>query len=126
DGTVAQVQGVGAAAWILLGVLALALLATAWGRVSAFPVLGALPLALAVPVLLAGRFADERAVASALRWGLAVCFVLCSVPLWWRAQLARLLWRRGGRIEENLDVSAVARWLLIATAVVPVVLLTVA
>lgn len=120
------VAGVGAAGWILLAVLALALLVESWDEVEAPALLGLIPLALAVPALVAGLAAEQRAVASALRWGLGVCFLVCSVPLWWRGQLAGLLRRAGRRIDTTLDVSTAARWSLIACAALPVVLLTLA
>ncbi|MCI0461466.1 MAG: hypothetical protein L0Z62_31330 [Gemmataceae bacterium] len=123
---VAPVFALGPAAWVLLTLLVVALLVEAWREISAPVLLGLVPLALAVPVLLAGGWADERAVASALRWGLGATFVVYSIPLWLRTPLARLLQRRGRLIDPGLDVSLAARWLLIAGAVLPVVLLTLA
>ncbi len=114
-----EVSGVGAAAWVLLGILVVTLVVEARERVRVHTLLGLLVLGLTVPVLIAGAFADQRAVASALRWGLGTCFVLYSVPLWWRSQLAQ----RFPRVDQ--DVSVPARWLLIAGTVVPVLLLTV-
>jgi len=116
---VGDVTGVGFTAWALLGLLVLTLVVEARERVHVHTLLGLLVLGLTVPVLIAGGFADQRAVASALRWGLSACFVLYSVPLWLRSHLAH----RFPKVEQ--DVSVPARWLLIAGTVVPVLLLTV-
>ena len=73
----------GAGAWLLVGILAIALvMAIRWpldktGRADG-PVIGLTILALTVALLVAGRFATELATASALRWGLAVVFLLGS------------------------------------------------
>src|SRR5262249_16196620 len=121
---VGPASAVGPVAWALLGLLALALAASSGGRLRAGTLLGLVGLGLTVPVLIAGPVAAGRATASGLRWGPGVCFLLYSIPLWLRGPLGRLLRRRGGRIEPDLDLSAATRWLLIAGAAVPVVLLT--
>jgi hypothetical protein len=79
----------GPRAWALLGVLAVVLLAALRHRGDAPIVLGLLVLAVTVPVLAAGPFASEQATASALRWGLAACYVVCSALVWLRRTLAR-------------------------------------
>jgi hypothetical protein len=79
----------GSTAWALLGVLAIVLLAALRQRGGAHAVLGLLVLAVTVPVLEAGSFATEHATASALRWGLAACYVACSALVWLRNVLAR-------------------------------------
>ncbi len=84
----------GPSAWLLLSVLAAALLATFAGAeekgVRQRTVLALLVLVLAVPIVWAGQHALDLAVASALRWGLAATFVVCSALVWWREPLARL------------------------------------
>jgi hypothetical protein len=84
-----------AGAWVLLGVLALALAASLWREVRFLVVLGLLVLAATVPVLAAGPFDAVRATASALRWGEALCFLACSALVWLRRPLARLAGRAG-------------------------------
>src|SRR5262249_19120576 len=84
-----------AGAWVLLGILALALMASLWREVRFPVVLGLLVLAATVPVLAAGFFDAERATASALRWGEALCFLACSALVWLRQPLARLAGRAG-------------------------------
>jgi hypothetical protein len=82
----------GAGAWVLLGVLAGVLLAALrWGEGDrAGPVLGLVLVAVTVPVLAAGQHGADLAAASALRWGLALCFLACSALVWLRGPLARL------------------------------------
>jgi hypothetical protein len=81
----------GPGAWVLLGVQALVLLAALREKRRASIILGLLVLALTVPLLAAGPFESEQATASALRWGLALCFVVCSALVWLRRSLARLV-----------------------------------
>jgi hypothetical protein len=87
----------GPGAWLLLALLAGVLLAalTALGeedecRARSAAVLGLLLLAVTVPFLWADRHAADLAAASALRWGLAGCFLACSALLWLRSPLTRL------------------------------------
>jgi hypothetical protein len=121
----AEAYGLGA--WILLGTLAVALLAGLWERLTGgWAVYGLQVLALTVPVLAGGCYGDELATASALRWGLAVAFVLYSTLSWGRASLAK--WanqarmavepdpRRAGIIRQML--MGVAGLVLLLTAVV--------
>jgi hypothetical protein len=119
----------GTGAWVLLGVLAIVLTVALWERQQQAAVLGIVILALTIPLLVAGRFAEERAAASALRWGLGLCFLVCSVPLWLRDSLARLASRvgieRGNAAEfSRLSLAAQVRGLLLACAIVPVLVLT--
>lgn len=83
----AEVFGPGA--WALLGVLVIVLLARLRQRSEAHVILGLLVLAVTVPILAAGPRAGELATASALRWGLAMCYVVCSAFVWLRRVLAR-------------------------------------
>src|SRR5262249_26872136 len=87
-----HVHAYGPGAWVLLGVLAAVLLAALrWGEGDrAGPVLGLVLVAVTVPVLAAGQHAADLAAASALRWGLALCFLACSALVWLRGPLARL------------------------------------
>src|SRR5262249_53554834 len=89
-------------------------------------VLGLTLLALTVPVLAAGGFAGDLATASALRWGLAACFVACSAVVWLRDPLARLSARLGISAELATGTSGFVRGLLVAGAgaVAPVLILT--
>ncbi len=95
----------GLEAWLLLGCLAVAL-TLACRRESGGPisVAGFTLLALTVPFLLAGSFTPDIAAASALRWGLAVVFLLGSAVAAWLQPSARrpaglspqsLVWLRG-------------------------------
>jgi hypothetical protein len=80
----------GPGAWALLGVLALVLLAALREKGRTSIIVGLLVLAVTVPILAAATFAAELATASVLRWGLALCYLACSVLVWLRRHLARL------------------------------------
>jgi hypothetical protein len=110
----ALARAYGPGAWGLLIAVVLVLAATLWERPGA-AVLGLLLAAVTVPVLAAGAFAGEHAVASALRWGLGGCFLVASVPLWLR-----------GRLAPVEPARAWGRRLLVALAVAPVLLMTTA
>ncbi len=112
-------------AWLTLSVLGLSLtmsLWEGWPRESAF---GWLTLGLTLPVLAAYAFHDERAVASALRWGLALAFLGYSVLLWLRRPLEHGLSRLGIPGPEAANV--LSQWLrggLLLGTLLPVLLLT--
>jgi hypothetical protein len=80
----------GPEARILLGLLALVLIVSLWERGRRRAVLGLALLAFTVPVLVAGPFAEELATASALRWGLAGCYLVVSALVWAREPIAKL------------------------------------
>ena len=70
--------------WIVLGLLLLAMLASAWERRSSVYLLGALAALAAIIPLLAGQFEQQIATATAWRW-LAAIFLLCgSAVIWYR------------------------------------------
>src|SRR5208283_1802092 len=56
---------------------------------------GLVLLAITVPILIAGRFVLDLATASALRWGMGICFLVCSALLWLRTGIGRVLARIG-------------------------------
>jgi hypothetical protein len=114
----------GPAGWILLGVLATVLVGALWERWRAAELLGALLLAITAPCLLAGRFADQVAVGSALRWGLAICFLVCSAFIWQRHRL--LAWCRLAKTSVALDTHGpqLARIMLLGITAWPVIVLT--
>jgi hypothetical protein len=118
----------GPAGWLLLAGLGLTLTVWLWEARTALRqtavVLGLLLFAVSAPLLAAGRFADETAVASALRWGLAGCFLAFSVPLWLRKDLAHPISRL--RIYADApDCAWLTRRALIAMSALPVVCLSV-
>ena len=78
----------GPTAWILLGILAVMLVATLWERWRTAELVAMLLVAATLPCLIAGRFAADLAVASAARWTLAIGFVVCSIAVWRRVYLA--------------------------------------
>ena len=84
-------QAVDPAAWWLLAVLNAALAGGLWVdgptiRRGAI-LLGLLAVAVTAAVLAAGWFAPALATASALRWALAVVFLLASLPFWARTTI---------------------------------------
>ncbi len=109
----------GLGAWLLLGCLAVAL-SLACRRESGGPisVAGFTVLAMTVPFLLAGSFTPDIAAASALRWGLAVVFLLGSATAAWLKPTAR---RPAGLSPQSL---AWIRGLVAAGAAVVLVLTT--
>jgi len=117
-------EAFGPAAWLLVAVLALGLLAALWHRWREAEAASSLLLAATVPCLIAGQFVGERAVASALRWGLAVGFVLLSAVVWQRGRLRHCCAKFGAVIESGAVGPRISRALLVATTAVPVLILT--
>lgn len=111
------------AAWVLLALLTLVLLLSFRDRLLPLGIFMLVVLAVTVPLLAAGRWAEQWALASALRWGLALTFVAGSVPIWLRGNLADLL-RRTRLIDSPPGISANAPLLLVNMTVVPALVLT--
>jgi hypothetical protein len=105
------------AAWLLPIVLAAVLVVWLREINPAIPLLGLTLLALSLPLLLAGTWFDATlASASAVRWGLAACYGLVSLALWYRHRLGE---------ERAASVPAVAiRALLALGAAAPILFLT--
>jgi hypothetical protein len=120
------VSGVGG--WLLWMGLALTLVIWLWEARTTFRltalVLGLLLLALTAPVLVAGQFSGDAAAASALRWGLAACFLAGSLPLWLRTPIAREAVRFGIH-PGNAWTAQLVRGGLLAFAALPVIALSV-
>jgi hypothetical protein len=116
----------GPAGWLLLGVLAVALgvVLRAPARedapVRAAAVLGLVLLGISVPQLWAGLHGADRAGASALRWGLAACFLAGSVLVWMR----RLLGQRAEALGFAAPPTTVAVQAVLAGVAGVVVVLT--
>ncbi len=111
--------------WVLLGILGLALTVELWGSFAHECVLGAVILGLSVPLLASLAYRGELAVASALRWGLALSFLAQSALLWAR----RPLWRCCEVLGINVacfvqNVPSWVRSLLLLGAGLPVLALT--
>jgi hypothetical protein len=120
-----QQAAVGPAAWLLVGLLTLVMIVALWDRWEMGELVSSLLLAATVPWLIAGQFASQWATASALRWSLAVAFVLGVVVIWQRTRLyalARLLHAP----VRNAKMAPLARWVVVATTALPVVGLTLA
>lgn len=116
----------GPGAWLLLGVLTIVLSVALWERELTDAVVGLVILAVTASLLLAGPFEKDLATASALRWSLAGCFLACSIPLWLRNSLARFAQQLKCFGDPAASLARMARGLLIAASVIPVLGLTLA
>ncbi|MHC4177289.1 MAG: hypothetical protein ACYSWU_07275, partial [Planctomycetota bacterium] len=116
----------GLGAWMVLGVMAAVLIATLWYRWR-ISMVSSLLLAATIPCLIAGqgRFVDNQAVASALRWGSAVCFVACSVAVWQRKRLLQTSAQARAKVDVGPQGPSAARATLLATTAAPVLVLTI-
>jgi hypothetical protein len=115
-------------AWLWLAALAVVFIVWLWESRTALNqtgmLTGLLVLAILASGLYAGTFAAEQATASALRWDLAVCFLVVSVLLILRTQLAALATtlRLQAPLHETADL---LRGILVLATAFPVVGLTV-
>ncbi len=75
-------------------------------------VLGLTLLALTVPLLVAGPHSANLATASALRWGLAACYLAVSAILWARTPLARWSSSVGITFRHDTPAAVLTRGLL--------------
>ena len=113
--------------WILLGLLALIMIASFWDRRRRIYLLGALATFCAAIPLLAGRFETQMATATAWRWFAALFLVAVSLLLWFRQGVAKRLSSFGWpSLETDADrFISEARQVLIILTVLPLLLLTV-
>ncbi|HEY0544940.1 MAG TPA: hypothetical protein VGC91_06045 [Pyrinomonadaceae bacterium] len=120
-------QAYGAGAWILLGLLLLAMLAGFWERRKTLYMLGALLAASVAIPLLAAVWETSFATASAWRWLAAVFLLLLSLPLWFREGVTRQLKAFGlPDLQDEAGVSSKrARALLLFLTIVPALALTI-
>ena len=119
-----QISAAGGCAWTLLGVLTLVVVAALWERWGRAELEICLSLAISAPVLIADRFAGDLAVASAARWTLATCFVVCSSAVWGRKGLQNLCDRLHTRLEIPEQGLQTAQGMLMILSALPVLLLT--
>ena len=110
---------------MLLGILAAVAVVTLWERWRKAELTGSLLLAVTAAGLIAGQFAGDLAVASALRWTLAVAFVVCSLAVWQREHVLRICRLAHTRIDVGSLGPRIARAALVATAAAPVLAITV-
>ncbi len=113
--------------WILLGLLALIMIASFWDRRRRIYLLGALATLCAAIPLLAGRFETQMATATAWRWFAALFLVAGSLLLWFRKEVAKRLssfgWPALDAIADRFISEA--RQVLIILTVLPLLVLTV-
>ena len=121
-----QSAAVEGGAWLLVGLLGVVSIAALWQRWRVAELIGALLLAATVPCLIAGQWADARAVASALRWALALGFAVCSIAVWQRRALLQGCRRLAAQLELGAKAPAAARAVLLTTMAAPVLVLTIA
>lgn len=110
--------------WTLLILLALLLAAGLWERARHYALLGLVVLALTAVAVAAMHFRHDQAVASALRWGLAVLFLGISSILWARRKLWPWCERLGISWTTPLNIPRWSRVLLLAGTVAPILLIT--
>lgn len=120
-------QAYGAGAWILLGLLLLAMLAGFWERRKTVYMLGALLAASVASPLLASVWETSFATASAWRWLAALFLLLLSLPLWFRDAVTRQLKAFGlpELTDEAGRPSRRARVLLLILTIIPALALTI-
>lgn len=123
-GTANHIHGYGPGAWALIALLATVMTVACWDRLPGTPVPGLVLLALTVPLLIAGPFEKQVAVGSALRWGLALTFLGCALPIWLRGPIGQVAERLHMRLDPFAHPALTARALLILGCVVPVLCLT--
>lgn len=121
-----HLDAVGPGAWILLGLLSVAMLVTYWQRRRAAYLYGTIALLAGLVPLISTRFESQLAVASATRWFAAIFLLAGSVLIWMRTRVARLLTLLGvPRLEsQHESFPTVARLLLLSLAVTPILILT--
>ncbi len=119
-----QISACGGPAWVLLGILTSVLIASLWDRWRYSELQISLILALTVPVLIANRFVNDLAVASAARWALAICFIACSSAVWGRKWLKNLGEWLHAQIEIPEQGPATARGMSVILSALPVLLFT--
>jgi len=115
----------GGGAWVLLIVLATVMIAAMWERWGRVELVSTLLLGATIPCLIASRLVDSLAVASALRWGLAICFVVSSIAVLDRRRLLGWCRRLGTNVDVGPDGPQIARATTLATMVGPVLALTI-
>ncbi|HKG46562.1 MAG TPA: hypothetical protein VKB02_07545 [Pyrinomonadaceae bacterium] len=109
-------EAFGLGSWILLGLLLLAMLVSFWERRRREYLLGALTLLSATIPLVAGRFEEQIATATAWRWLAASFLIAGSLVLWCREKFPERLAVEGFIAE--------VRTLLFVLTIVPLLLLT--
>src|SRR5262249_21024821 len=84
----------GPAGWLLVALLAAPFLLLLWkqqeSELEKLGFFGLTLLFITAPILWAGEHAGDLAVASALRWGLAGCFLVGSAIVWGRDAIPKL------------------------------------
>ncbi len=114
----------GPGAWLVLATLVAGCALGQWNRRRHESLVLLALLAPTLPLLVASQFTDDRATASALRWGLALWFLACSAPFWLRDSIAQWTsgWGFGGTIPK-ISWELVRAILLLGLAI-PVLILT--
>ena len=81
--------------WLLLFTLLAVCFADLWQRPTRWPMLGVVILGCSACLLLAGRWSDQVAAASMLRWSLAALLLLGAIPVWWRRRVGEVAMHLG-------------------------------
>jgi hypothetical protein len=115
----------GLGAWLLLGLVGLALVVALWERWAAAAVPGLVLLAVTVPILWAGSLEAAHTTGLALRWGLAGELVGIATALWWRSKLRLLAAHLGWPIHAPFDLPQLIHVLLNGFLAIPVIALAI-
>ncbi len=120
----APVEGFGATAWLLLGLLAVGLVAALWYRWREAEIVSSLLAAATVPALVAGAFGGQVAMASAMRWASASTFLIAAAAIAARRQIFEFAQAIRARVEATPLGPSIARATLLVTTAMPVLALT--
>jgi len=117
----------GLGSWVLMGLLALVMLANLWERRRSVYLLGTLVILSGAVPLLAGPFENQIAVATAWRWFAALFLLTGSLLLFYREQLTHFLATIGWpELDTNeAELAGHIRTTLLSLTVIPLTLLTV-
>ncbi|MGO9113745.1 MAG: hypothetical protein ACLP9L_31325 [Thermoguttaceae bacterium] len=114
----------GLTAWVLWALLAAAAFASLWDRWRIEEMVETLMIVVTAAGLVAGHFQADLAVASGLRWSLAIAGLAVSVVVWQRQHLIAGCQATGIKVEMGATSVSTVRALLAVSTWLPVLLLT--
>ena len=113
------------AGWCWLALLAAAVVLCLWQGQIGISIPGLVVISLSAVGLMAATFSSDLAIASALRWGLAILFLAGSAFVWRRDNLLRIANSLAIPTEASIPIASAVRGILIAGAAAPILLITV-
>ena len=115
----------GPTAWLLVGVLAVTLVAALWHRWREAEMLSSLMAAATVAHLAAGQFVADRAAVTAASWLLSFAWIVLGAMIWWRLWLSRTCLRIGAKVEIEHPCLGCRQTLVLAVTAAPALVLTI-